>query len=245
MEKPKIEIKYTIPEINPNINKNNKKKIPESIDKLFNQFEDIENNYCNSQILSNISKSKLTMKQNKQNIMNSSLMLHQGIKCEKCQKLPLIGHRYKCPKCLNYNLCEECEQLNAEIEFHPHKNFILIRNPEGTFINTGYSYECLTSNLESHQKYGTECFNISIKLLNSGNQIWPISESILKCKKEVSTIFCKKFKLPSIDSNETTEVNLLFENCNKIPKGEYLCYIQFFINNKVIRGPIKIRVFIE
>ena len=45
--------------------------------------------------------------------------------------------------------------------------------------------------------------------------------------------------------NETTEVNLIFEKCNKIPKGEYLCYIQFFINGKVIRGPIRIKVFIE
>ena len=245
MEVPKIEIKYTIPEINLNINKKSDKKISESIGKLFNQFEDIENNYYTSQILSEISQSKLKMNQQKHNAMNSALMLHQGIKCEKCQTLPIIGHRYKCPKCLNYNLCEECEQLNAETEFHPHQNFILIRFPQGSALNTSFSFECLTKNLETHQKFGTENFNVNIKLLNSGNQMWPDSKSILKCKKEVSTIFCKNYLLPSIDMNETTEVNLLFEKCNKIPKGEYLCYIQFFINDKIIRGPIRIKVFIE
>ena len=245
MKEPKIEIKYTVPEINTNINKKSQKNFQESIDKLFNQFEDIENNYYNSKILLEISESKLRINEQSKNIKNSSLMLHQGIKCERCQTLPIIGHRYKCPKCLNYNLCEECEQLNSETEFHPHKNFILIRNPESTSINTGYSYDCLTRNLETHQKFGTDSFTFTIELLNSGNQLWPISKTILKSKKEVSTIFCNKYLLPSIDMNETIKVDLIFENCKKIPKGEYLCSIQFFINDKIIRGPIKIKVFIE
>ena len=245
MKEPKIEIKYSIPEINTIINKKNSKKVLEPIDILFNQFEDIENNYYNSQILSEISKSKLKMRQQRTNIMNSSLMLHQGIKCEKCQTLPIIGHRYKCPKCLNYNLCQECEQLNSEIEFHPHDNFILIRNPEGTLFNSDYSYECLSQNLEIHQKIGINSFKVPIKLLNSGNQKWPSSKSFLKCKKEVSTIFCKNYKLPPIDMNETIELNLIFDKCNKLPKGEYLCIIQFAINGKVIRGPIRIKVIIE
>ena len=245
MKEQKIEINYNIPEINKKINKNNSKNVPESIDKLFNQFENIENNYYNSQILSEISKSKLKMYQSKSNVNNSSIMLHQGIKCERCQTLPIIGHRYKCPKCLNYNLCEECEQLNSETEFHPHHNFILIRNPESTLFNNDYSYECITKNLEVHQKYGIDSFLVKIQLMNSGNQIWPISKSILKCKKEVSTIFCKKCILPSINMNETIDVELIFEKCNKLQKGEYLCYMQLFINGKVIRGPIRIKVFIE
>ena len=245
MKEPKIEIKYQLPEINSKLNKNKLKKLNEPMDKLFNQFENIEANYYNSQILSEISKSRMKNYQQQSSIMNSSLMIHNGIKCEKCQTLPLMGHRYKCPKCLNYNLCEECEQLNSEIEFHPHKNFILIRNPESTSINTGYSYDCITRNLETHQKFGTESFIFSIELINSGNQLWPDSKTFLKCKKEVSTIFCNKYLLPAIDMNEITKVDLLFEHCEKLPKGEYLCYVQFFINDKTIRGPIKINVFIE
>ena len=51
--------------------------------------------------------------------------------------------------------------------------------------------------------------------------------------------------VPPIDTNETVDIKLLFEKCNKIPRGEYLCYLQLFIKNKVIRGPIKIKVYIE
>jgi hypothetical protein len=150
------------------------------------------------------------------------------------------------PHCFsNYNLCEACEQLNSEIEFHPHKDFILIRIPESAEMNDGYSYECLTNNLEIHQNYGIDSFNYKIKLQNTGNQLWPEKQSILKCRKELSTIFCKNCELPPIDINETTEVNLFFDKCNKIPRGEYMAYIQFYIKGKIIRGPIRIKVFIE
>ena len=241
MKEEKLEIKYNLPNIKPKINKKNLNPM----EKLFNHFENIENNFINSQILQEISNSKMKMNQQRSNIMKSSLMMHNGIKCERCQKLPIMGHRYKCPRCLNYNLCEECEQINSEMEFHPHTSFILIRIPEGATMNEGYSYECLTSNLEIHQNFGTDSFNIKIELLNSGNQIWPEKHSILKCRKELSTIFCKNYELPSIDINETTEVNLVFDKCNKIPRGEYMAYIQFYIKGKIIRGPIRIKVFIE
>ena len=102
MKEPKIEIKYQLPEINTKLNKNKLKKLNEPMDKLFNQFENIEANYYNSQILSEISKSRMKNYQQQSSIMNSSLMIHNGIKCEKCQTLPLMGHRYKCPKCLNF-----------------------------------------------------------------------------------------------------------------------------------------------
>ena len=245
MKVEKLELKYNLPDINPTINKKNEKIKDNPMEQLFNQFENIENNYINSQILLEISTSRVKMNHQRSNVINSSLMIHNGIKCERCQKFPFIGHRYKCPRCLNYNLCEECEQLNSEIQFHPHKDFILIRIPESAEMNDGYSYECLTNNLEIHQNYGTDSFNYKIKLQNTGNQLWPEKHSILKCRKELSTIFCKNCELPPIDINETTEVNLIFDKCNKIPRGQYMAYLQFYIKGRIIRGPIKIKVFIE
>ena len=245
MKVEKLELKYNLPDINPTINKKNEKIKDNPMEQLFNQFENIENNYINSQILLEISNSRVKMNHQRSNVMNSSLMIHNGIKCERCQKFPFIGHRYKCPRCLNYNLCEECEQLNSEIQFHPHKDFILIRIPESAEMNDGYSYECLTNNLEIHQNYGIDSFNYKIILQNTGNQLWPEKHSILKCRKELSTIFCKNCELPPIDINETTEVNLIFDKCNKIPRGQYMAYLQFYIKGRIIRGPIKIKVFIE
>ena len=54
---------------------------------------------------------------------------HLGIKCNKCGMNPIIGYRYKCPICKNYNLCQNCEEKNSETGEHPH-DFIKMRNEE-------------------------------------------------------------------------------------------------------------------
>ena len=45
--------------------------------------------------------------------------VHNGITCNFCKKCPIVGYRYKCMECPNYNLCQICEKV-AE---HEH-NFI-------------------------------------------------------------------------------------------------------------------------
>ena len=54
---------------------------------------------------------------------------HLGIKCERCFKEPIVGYRYKCSQCNNYNLCQECEEFNSQTGQHPH-DFIKIRKEE-------------------------------------------------------------------------------------------------------------------
>ena len=242
MDKSKPEIKYTLPDINININDNNQKNTPSSMNKLFEQLVNLENIRTNSLIMTEISNSRIN---GQSQIMNSTFLVHQGIKCDQCQKMPIIGHRYKCPKCLNYNLCEECEENNADINFHPHLDFILIRIPESSITSNEYSFECLTKNVEIHQKYGIESFHSEIRLKNTGIYKWPESKSILKCDKEKSTIFCDKYILPSIDINEEINISLIFNKCNKMPKGKYCCYVNCIIDGKRRRGPIAIKVFIE
>ena len=242
MNELKPEIKYTLPDINININENNPKHSPSSMNKLFEQLVNLENIRTNSLIMTEISNSRINAQSQ---IMNSTFLVHQGIKCEKCQKMPIIGHRYKCPKCLNYNLCEECEENNSETNFHPHLNFILYRIPESSILSNDYSFDCLTKNIEIHQKYGIESFNIEIRLKNTGYLKWPESKSILKCDKEKSTIFCDKYILPPISMNEEINIVLNFNKCNKIPKGKYFCYTNCIIDGKRRRGPIVIKVFIE
>jgi len=53
--------------------------------------------------------------------------VHKGIKCDKCSQNPIVGFRYKCSVCKEYNLCEKCEELNSMSEEHLH-NFIKIKN---------------------------------------------------------------------------------------------------------------------
>ena len=66
-------------------------------------------------------------------IQNCDLSLcktvHHGIKCFDCFREPIIGYRYKCSICYNYNLCEKCEEKNGMTRRHPHY-FIKIRDEE-------------------------------------------------------------------------------------------------------------------
>ena len=43
-------------------------------------------------------------------IGNSNKNAQNEIKYEKCFEEPIIGYRYKCPLCNNYNLCQKCQE---------------------------------------------------------------------------------------------------------------------------------------
>jgi len=47
--------------------------------------------------------------------------LHVDIRCDGCHMFPVVGVRYKCTKCPNYDLCEQCEAKNT----HPRDHILL------------------------------------------------------------------------------------------------------------------------
>lgn len=55
--------------------------------------------------------------------------VHLGILCENCQCSNIIGIRYKCFICENYNLCERCEGYSQSIHGPTHC-FLKLRIPE-------------------------------------------------------------------------------------------------------------------
>ena len=101
-------------------NKNLEKKI-DDIYLLLNNKEQIEKEL-------NIMENR---NEPNQKLINFSITrtIHPGIKCNRCGMLPITGLRYKCSICKDYNLCNICEEINSEINTHPH-NFIKIRNRE-------------------------------------------------------------------------------------------------------------------
>lgn len=86
------------------------------IKKYEQQIKDMEVNY--NKKFDNMSKIILE-NQNKSNIKKCKT-IHNDIKCNNCYKEPIIGYRYKCLTCNEFNLCEECEEANESSNAHPH-----------------------------------------------------------------------------------------------------------------------------
>ena len=53
--------------------------------------------------------------------------IHNGIHCNGCGMNPIVGNRFKCSICDNFDFCEKCENLNKDKHLHP---FIKIYSPQ-------------------------------------------------------------------------------------------------------------------
>ena len=53
--------------------------------------------------------------------------VHLGVRCDGCNKHPIVGCRYKCAVCNDFDFCEECEEKFSGQHLHP---FIKIYKPE-------------------------------------------------------------------------------------------------------------------
>ena len=122
-------LKNKIEEIHKTILKDVQNQNQKILDNYVKKFEDFEkkreedyNNSMSKIMLSNVQK---------EGEINVSFVktTHHGIKCNKCGIEPIVGYRYKCPICKNYNLCQNCELKNAETGEHQH-DFIKMRNVE-------------------------------------------------------------------------------------------------------------------
>lgn len=52
--------------------------------------------------------------------------VHQRHQCDGCDKYPIVGNRYKCTICNDFDYCQDCETKFGETHDHP---FLKIRNP--------------------------------------------------------------------------------------------------------------------
>lgn len=76
---------------------------------------------------------------------------HSGIVCDGCKVTPIIGVRYKCANCNDYDLCEQCEKKASSIH-NPSHVFIKLNTP----LPQNYSYPLLGNlNLYATQQQNT------------------------------------------------------------------------------------------
>ena len=79
-------------------------------------------------------KNEIKTESNEKNNLAEKL-IHYGITCDGCGTFPIVGIRYKCAVCNDFDFCEECEKKKGEEHNHP---FLKIYEPKMTPI----SFKC-------------------------------------------------------------------------------------------------------
>jgi len=62
-----------------------------------------------------------------QSMFSTSNVIHSRVRCDGCGVNPIVGNRYKCTICEDFDYCDACEEINSENHKHP---FLKIRKPE-------------------------------------------------------------------------------------------------------------------
>jgi hypothetical protein len=101
---------------------------------LFNLFETIQSTLkdilpeltkrISEEVKSRISESNGKDNTNEKEEDKNGPVVHSGVTCDGCKRYPIVGIRYKCSVCPDFDFCEECE---SKVD-HPHE-FLKIRKP--------------------------------------------------------------------------------------------------------------------
>ena len=211
-----------------------KQKMKELEDKL------VEELYSNLQ--TEISKSKIKdnfcIIKEEENGISSSKMIHMGICCNRCGKQNIQGIRYKCVQCMNYNLCENCENsyihdmkhIMVKIRFPTNNdselNSKINRNISYKNQDMNYSLEPKKFNLDSN----SEMYTQKVTLENIGLAPW--KGVYIKCIDDISEIICEENEInQTVNSGNSINIQLTFtdiKNQLKSNKNVYYCFLQMF-----------------
>ena len=180
--------------------------------------------------------------------------VHDGIKCDICLKMPIIGCRYKCSIC-NYNLCENCEEKNANSHIHNH-NFIKLRikealsnqinnnNNNNSIYNNNINNNLVSYNNNQHN-FSFKCLNtqeltttiieeedeakFTLLIQNNGNQTWPKDKTKLIFDRKSMFIKDNVILLPQ-QPGDTKTYSIYFNGLRVYQEGEYYSYLRFYVD---------------
>ena len=209
-----------------------KKKLKELEDKLVDEL------YNNSMM--EIEKSKIN-NQNKGFKKNNSIKIqvHEGIICNKCG-LEIVGERFKCCQCQNFNLCENCEKNYNHDMRHIMVSIIFPIKNESEFSmkldkNIRYKNENMNYNLEPKIFSFNRVNDIQIQeitIKNIGTQSW--KGVVLKCIEDKSEIIGQDCMIDeTVEPNKEIKIKITFSNIdNQAKKGKNVYYSFFQMFNK-------------
>lgn len=203
--------------------------------KQFEEEEKKRNQILNSNIL---------MKSNMSNNisrLSKCETIHKNIACNECKVFPIVGYRYRCLECPDYNLCEKCEKT---VE-HEH-NFIKYVSEENNSLiikNNKYSYECLTKKLVVSVYEGAEKATLRIVIKNNGFIPWTENAKFINGKD--SQIIATHITLKPLEPGEQDTIEINFDGLKTLPARNYISNFLFSVDEQIYGNPLKTELIVE
>ena len=220
-----------------------------------NQFQNFQQSILNKSL--ELNKSFLNnQKENK--------LVDKGYQCNICNQNPLLGIRYECENCNDYNLCEKCynDVLNEKQKHFNHKSFIKIdkviekynnrinnnslpkkKIEEEENENIEFSYKIKGSNyIEKRIEAHTSETLVSITLTNNCKYQYKTDTKLICDEK--SNLKCKPYNIEPLNTNQSQNCLILFENLKELKSGEYYIFLNFMVGNIIYGDQIKIKLII-
>ncbi|PVU97752.1 hypothetical protein BB559_001923 [Furculomyces boomerangus] len=91
-------------------------------------------------------------------------IIHRGVTCDECNMYPVVGVRYKCTQCPDFDICENCEAKNSHREHVMLKIKIpvpSIMNDHAPILDSFYPGNMLTAVLSNEEI--SDCFLKALK----------------------------------------------------------------------------------
>ena len=162
-------------------------------------------------------------------------LIHQGIKCDICQKVPIIGIRYKCLQCKSYNLCEDCEKKEGMnhghllLKLRDNKQIKMVVNANAkkevklkSHPNPKPQSKCLNTTMRYKTVNNNNFITIPVKLMNNGKTNWPLP-CFFTCNDYISKVKGERVKLSNIKGQpgEIVEFNIKLDLSQIKKTGDY------------------------
>jgi len=153
----------------------------------------------------------------KRSSISNNNSIHLGVRCDGCNMAPIIGHRYKCTVCLDFDYCDDCEEKLSENHSHP---FVKLRKPSDSRVEVRCTIENIKKPENSQQ---IETINVEEKKPNFLQKVKDTFKKIPEKFVMVEDIIRNKFKPAKADEVERrkykhliapTRQTYLLENVN-------------------------------
>jgi len=174
-----------------------------------------------SKIYDQMKKSNISMSQ-------SSNVVHSSVTCDGCHTNPIVGNRYKCTVCEDFDYCETCEEKYAEVHKHP---FLKIRKPENAPVKILCAINDDVPNFDKSfhaledQKNSTE---IKLELPKFEDVKTQTNTTVVEVPKEIGPEEAFFENVKNVKEKEEPKGNI-FENL--LQKG-IECMNKHFVNNQ-------------